>query len=139
VHGHVSREEYRTKSQYKDDIQNYNSPVAFHGCDTWSLTLMEEHRLRVSVNGVLRRMFGPKSDEVTGEWRKLHNEEFNDMYCLPDVFLDDQIKKNLMGGACSTYGREEGYIQHCKSRRMSWVGHVAHMRQRRGTSRVVNQ
>jgi hypothetical protein len=51
-------------------------PVVLYGCKTWSLTLREEHRLRVFENRVLRRIFGPKRDEVTGEWRKLHNEEF---------------------------------------------------------------
>ena len=54
-------------------------PVVLYGCETWSLTLREERRLRVFENRVLRRIFGPKRDEVTGEWRKLHNEELNDM------------------------------------------------------------
>ena len=54
-------------------------PVVLYGCETWSLTLREERRLRVFENRVLRRVFGPKSDEVTGEWRKLHNEELSDM------------------------------------------------------------
>ena len=52
-------------------------PVVLYGCETWSLTLREVHRLRVFENRVLRRIFGPKRDEVTGEWRKLHNEELN--------------------------------------------------------------
>jgi len=56
-------------------------PVALYGCETWSLTLREERRLRVFENGVLRRIFGPRRDEVTREWRKLHNEELNDLYC----------------------------------------------------------
>jgi len=56
-------------------------PVVLYGCETWSLTLREEHRLRVFQNRVLRRIFGPKRDEVTEEWRKLHNEELNDLYC----------------------------------------------------------
>jgi hypothetical protein len=51
-----------------------------HGCETWSLTIREEHRLRVFENKVLRRIFGPKRDEVAGEWRKLHNEELRDLY-----------------------------------------------------------
>jgi hypothetical protein len=54
-------------------------PVVFYGCETWSLTLREEQRLRVFENRVLRRTFGPKRDEVTGEWRRLHNEELNDL------------------------------------------------------------
>ena len=55
--------------------------VVLYGCETWSLTLREERRMRVFENRVLR-IFGPKGGEVTGEWRKLHNEELNDLYCL---------------------------------------------------------
>jgi len=55
------------------------SPVVLYGCETWSLTLREKRRLRVFGNRVLRGIFGPKKDEVTGEWRKLHNEELNDL------------------------------------------------------------
>jgi hypothetical protein len=54
-------------------------PVVLYGCETWSLTLREEHRLRVFENRVLRRIFGPKRDKVRGEWRKLHNEELRDL------------------------------------------------------------
>jgi hypothetical protein len=54
--------------------------VVLYGCETWSLALREEHRLRVFENRVLRRIFGPKRDEVTGEWKKLHNEELHDFY-----------------------------------------------------------
>jgi hypothetical protein len=68
--------------------------------------LREERKLRVSENRVLRRMFGPKRDEVTGEWRRLHNEEL--MICtLITYYSGDQIEKNEMSGACSTYGGEE--------------------------------
>jgi len=56
-------------------------PVVLYGYETWSLTFSEEHRLRVFENRVLRRIFGPKMDEVTGEWRQLHNEKLNDLYC----------------------------------------------------------
>jgi hypothetical protein len=56
-----------------------------YGCETRSLTLREERRLRVFENRVLRGIFGPKRDEVTGEWKKLHNEELNDMYCSPNI------------------------------------------------------
>jgi hypothetical protein len=60
-------------------------PVLLYGCETWSLTLREEHRLRVFENKVLRRIFGPKRDEVTGEWRKLHNEELRNLYSSPSI------------------------------------------------------
>jgi hypothetical protein len=56
-----------------------------YGCDTWSLTLREEHRLRLFENRVLRRIFGPKRDEVKGEWRKLRNEEIRDLYSSPSI------------------------------------------------------
>ena len=78
-------------------------PVVLYGCETWSLILREEHRLKVFENRVLRRVFGPKRDEVTREWRKLHNEEFSDLYSLPNI------------------------ARVVKSRRMRWAGHVARM------------
>jgi hypothetical protein len=78
-------------------------PVVLYGCETWYLTLREEHRLRVFENRVLRRIFEPKRDEVTGEWRKLHNEEFHNLYSSPDI------------------------IRQVKSRRMRWAGHIARM------------
>ena len=59
--------------------------VVLYGCETWSLTLREERRLRVFENRVLRRVFGPKRDKVTGEWRKLHKEELRDLYSLPNI------------------------------------------------------
>ena len=78
-------------------------PVALYRCETWSLTLREERRLRVFENRVLRRVFGPKRNEVTGEWRKLKNEEFSDLYSLPNI------------------------VRVVKWRRMRWEGHVACM------------
>jgi hypothetical protein len=78
-------------------------PVILYGCETWFLTLREEHRLKVFENKVLRRIFGPKSNEVTGGWRKLHNEELRDFYSSPSI------------------------IRIIKSRRMRWAGHVARM------------
>jgi hypothetical protein len=65
-------------------------PVVLYGCETWSLTLREEHRLRGFENRVLRRIFGPTRDEVMGEWRKLHNEELHNLYSSPDIIR--QIK-----------------------------------------------
>ena len=88
-------------------------PVVLYGCETWSLTLRDERRLRVFDNRVLRRVFGPKRDEVTGEWRKLHNEELSDLYSLPNI------------------------VRVVKSRRMRWAGHVARMGKGRGVHRVL--
>ena len=87
--------------------------VVLHGRETWSLTLRVERRLRVFENRVLKRIFGPKRDEVTGEWSKLRNEEFKDLYCSPSI------------------------IRVIKSRRMRWAGHVARMGERRGVYRVL--
>jgi hypothetical protein len=78
-------------------------PVVLYGCGTWSLTLREEHRLRVFENSVLRIIFGPERDEVTGEWRKLQSGELHNLYLSPDI------------------------IKQIKSRRMRWAGHVARM------------
>ena len=61
--------------------------VVLYGCETWSLTLREGRRLRVFVNRVLGGIFGPKRDGVTGEWRRLHNEELNDLYCSLNTIL----------------------------------------------------
>jgi len=65
--------------------RNIILPLVLYGCDTWSVTLREERRLRVFENRVLRGIFGPKRDEVTGEWRKLHNKKLNDLYCSPNI------------------------------------------------------
>ena len=91
-------------------IWNMQGP---YGCESWSLTLREERRLRVFENGVLRRMFGPNRDEVTGEWRKLHNEELKILYSSPNI------------------------VRVIKSRRMRCVGHVARMGEGRGVYRVL--
>jgi hypothetical protein len=83
-------------------------PVVLYGCQTWSLTLRDEHRLRVFENRVLRIIFGPKRDEVMGEQRKLHNEEGHNLYSSPDI---RQVKVNEVGGACGTHGRREKSVQ----------------------------
>ena len=68
-------------------------PVVLYGYETWSLTLREEHRLRVFDNRVLRRLFGPKWNEVIGEWRTLHNEEFTDLYSSPNIIRAIKSRK----------------------------------------------
>ena len=85
-------------------------PVVLYGCETWSLTLREEHRLRVFENRVLRRIFGPKRDGVTGKWRKLHNEELNDLYCSPNIVR--VIKSRRMRGAGHVARMEKGRVVH---------------------------
>jgi hypothetical protein len=87
--------------------------VVLYWCEIWSLTLREEHRLRVFENRVLSRIFGPKRDEVMGEWRKLHNEELHNLYSSPDI------------------------IRQVKSRRMRWAGHVARIGEERKVYKVL--
>jgi hypothetical protein len=89
-------------------------PVVLYGCETWSLTLREEHRLRMFENRVLRRIFGPKRDEVTGEWRKLHSEELHNLYSFPDIIRQvksSQVKANEVGRACGMHGKGEKSVQ----------------------------
>ena len=98
------------------EIRKYRTiilSVFLYGCETWSLTLREKRRLRVLENRLLRGIFGPKRDEVTGEWRKLHNEELNDLYSSPNI------------------------VRVIESRRMGWAGHIARMGARRGVYSVL--
>jgi hypothetical protein len=81
-------------------------PILFW-CEIWSLALREEQRLRVSENRVLRGVFGPKREEVKREWRKLRNEELNDLYFSPNVVRVIKTRRILMGGAHSAHGRQE--------------------------------
>jgi hypothetical protein len=87
--------------------------VVLYGCEIWSITVREEHKLRVSENRVLRRIFGPKRDRVTGGWRKLHNEELHNLYSSPSK------------------------IRIIKSRRMRWAGRVARMGEKRNVYRLL--
>ena len=89
----------RPRHTWVDNIINIILPLVLYGCETWSLTLREERKLRAFENMVLRRTFGPKRDEITGEWRKLH-EELNVLYFSPNI------------------------VRVIKSRRMRWAGHV---------------
>jgi hypothetical protein len=86
-------------------------PVALYGHETWSLTLREKHRLRVFENRVLRRIFGPKRDNVTGEWRKLPNQELHNLYSSPNIFKAYQVKENEVGRTCDTHGRRQKDVQ----------------------------
>ena len=88
-------------------------PIILCGCETWLLILRAECRLRVFENRVLRRIFGPRRDEVTGEWRTLQNEEFTDMYSSHNI------------------------VRVIKSRKMRWARHVARMGERRGLYRIL--
>jgi hypothetical protein len=94
-------------------VECYLLLVVLYGCESWSLTLSEESRLPVFEKRVLRRLFGPKRDDVTGEWKKLHNEELSDLYSLPNI------------------------VRMVKSRRMRWAEHVARMGEGRGVYRVL--
>jgi hypothetical protein len=79
-------------------------PVVLYGCEIWSLTLKEECRLRIFENKVLRRVFGPKRNEVTGEWRRLHNEELYAPVLLTRYSSGNQIKQANIGRVFSAYG-----------------------------------
>jgi hypothetical protein len=85
--------------------------VILYGCETWSLTLREEHRLRVFENRVLRRIFGPKRDEVIERWGKLHDEELHNLYSSPSI------------------------IRIMKSRKMAWAEHIARIGKKRNAYR----
>jgi len=82
-------------------------PVVLCGSETWSLTWREECRLRVLENRVLRRIFGPKRDEVTWEWRKLHNEELNGMYSSPNIIQVIKLRRMRLAGNVASIGRRE--------------------------------
>jgi len=90
-----------------------NLPDVLYGCKTWSLTLREEHRLRMFENRVLRKIFEPGRDVVTGDWRNLYNKALNDLYSSPNI------------------------VRVIKSRRMRWAEHVARMGERRGVYTVL--
>jgi hypothetical protein len=81
--------------------------VVLYGCETWSLTVREENKLRVFENRVLRRIFGPKRDRVRGVWRKLHNEELHKLYSSPSIIGIIKSRRMRVGGTCGTNGREE--------------------------------
>jgi len=84
--------------------------VVLHGCETWSHILWEEHGLRVFKNRIPGKIFGSKREEIIGDWRKPQNEERQDLYCSGHG-SDGYVKKDEIGWACSTQGREEKYVQ----------------------------
>jgi len=88
-------------------------PIVLYGCETWSLTLREERKLRVFENVVLRRIFGPLRDEVAGEWRRLHKQELNDLYSSPNI------------------------VRVIKSRGIRWAGHLERLGEERVVYRVL--
>jgi hypothetical protein len=94
-------------------LQNYSFACGFVWCETWSLALREEHGVRVFENRVLRRIFGPKKDEVAGDSRKLHTEELHNLYSSPSI------------------------IRMIKSRRMRWTWRVARVREKRNACRIL--
>jgi len=79
-------------------------PVVLYGCETWSLTLREERELTVFENMELRRIFGPRRDEVKGERRRLHNEELKDLYSSPNIVRVTKLRRIEIGWACDAYG-----------------------------------
>ena len=81
--------------------------MVLYGCETWSLTLREERRLRVFENRVLRRVFGAKREEVTVEWRKLHNEELRDLYSLSNIVRVVKSRRMRWEGMWRVWGRGE--------------------------------
>jgi len=81
-----------------------------YGCETWSLKLREERKLRVFENIELRRIFGPRRDEVTGEWRRLHNEELNDLYSSPIIVRVTKWRRMRWSGHVARMGRGEGGV-----------------------------
>jgi len=83
-------------------------PVVLYGCETWSLTLREERKLRVFENRVLRRIFGPRRDEVMGKWRRLHNEELNDLYSSPNNVRVIESRRTIWAGHAACIGEERG-------------------------------
>jgi hypothetical protein len=84
--------------------KNIIMPVILNECENWSLTLREEHKLSVFENKVLRRIFGPKRDEVTGELRRLYEEEHNDLYSSPNIILVIKLGIMRLVGACRRHG-----------------------------------
>ncbi|KAJ4427445.1 hypothetical protein ANN_25068 [Periplaneta americana] len=101
------------RNEFRRIYKTITLPVVLYGCETWTLTLREEQRLRVFENKVLREIFGAKRDEVTGEWRKLHNAELHALYSSPDI------------------------IRNIKSRRSRWAGYVARMGEFRNAFRMI--
>jgi hypothetical protein len=86
-------------------------PVVLYGCKAWSLTLREKHRLKMFENTMLRKICGPKRDDVTGKWRRLHNRELYHLYSSPNIIWVIKSRRMRWAGACGMYGRQERCTQ----------------------------
>jgi hypothetical protein len=99
-------------------------PVVLYGCETWSLALREVHRLRLFENRVLWRIFGPRRDEVTGYWRKLHNEELHNLYSSPNIIIMIKSRRMRLAGHVTRKGKRNTYRMLVGRTRRGWEDNI---------------